>query len=522
MTANSLRDGVAARPMPAPGVVKANESPIALRALGWLRSRALFVMAVCAIVIVSLVAIPDHLAQDGWLALIAGRLIAAHGIPTHDYFTVMAHGVRWVDQQWLAQLVMYELVHIGGLQLMTVLYVLATSAAFAGAVAAGRALGGEDLDVLAVTLPGAFFYLVTAVSIRTQGLAYPLFVATLWLLTSDLRAAQRGRRVYWVLPLLVLWANLHGSATMGAGLAGLYGLIVLLRSVRSRGLGGLRDPRALLFIVASPLSLLATPYGAGMIHYYRVTLTNPEFGRIVTEWKPITSVPLLAIPLFVLAALIAVGVLLLALRARSGRAAWPPLYDTAVLAVLALGAVIAVRNVTWFGLALIILLPPLVTALRRGRAAPLRRSRVNLLMALGTMAVAALMAGSVLAQPASWFDSTYPRTAIPTLSRLIARDPHATIFADVRYADWLIWERPTLFAGRVAYDTSFELLTRSQLDAIAHLAARNAHVRAMLASYPIWMLYPANHETNRKLLRRPGVHVVSRSRRVIIATHGLG
>jgi hypothetical protein len=143
-------------------------------------------------------------------------------------------------------------------------------------------------------------------------------------------------------------------------------------------------------------------------------------------------------------------------------------------------------------------------------------------MALGTMAVAALMAGSVLAQPASWFDSTYPRTAIPTLSRLIARDPHATIFADVRYADWLIWERPALFAGRVAYDTSFELLTRSQLETIADIAARSTTVRAMLDRYPIWMLYPANHETNRKLLRRPGVHVVSRSRRVIIATHGLG
>ena len=520
MSANSLSDRPAAKPVRTPPVAESDGAHATVRATGWLRARALFVIAVCAIVIVSLIAIPHHLAQDGWLALIAGRLIVAHGIPTHDYFTVMAHGVRWVDQQWLAQLVMYELVRVGGLQLMTVLYVLATSAAFAGAIAAGRALGGEELDVLAVTLPGAFFYLVTAVSIRTQGFAYPLFVTTLWLLASDLRTAQRGRRVYWVLPLLVLWANLHGSATMGAGLAGLYGLIVLLRSVRSRGLSGLRDGRALLFIVASPLSLLATPYGTGMIHYYRVTLTNPEFGRVVPEWMPITSVPILAIPLFLVVALAMLATLLLTLRARSGRLVGPHLYDTAVLAVLALGAVIAVRNVTWFGLALIILLPPVVSGLRRGRAASLRRSRVNLLMALIMLVLAGLTTGTVLARPASWFDSTYPRKAIPTLSRLIARDPRATIFADVRYADWLIWERPALFSGRVAYDTSFELLTRSQLDAIANLAARSG--RATLARYPIWMLYPANHATNRKLLRRPGVHVVSRSRRMIIATHGLG
>jgi hypothetical protein len=522
MSDNTLRDRARVAALPTPLATPADRAGAAPRAIAWLTARALFVVGVCAVVILSLIGIPQHLAQDGWLALIAGRLIAEHGIPTHDYFTVMSHGVRWVDQQWLAQLLMYELVRIGGLQLMTVLYVLATSAAFAGAVAAGRALGGEDLDVLAITLPGAFFYLATAVSIRTQGLAYPLFVTTLWLLASDLRGTRRARRVYWVLPLLVLWANLHGSATLGAGLAGLYGLLVLLRSLRARGLRGLGDGRALLFIVGAPLSLLATPYGAGMIHYYRVTLMNPQFGRIVTEWKPVTSVPVLAVPLFVLVTLVALATLLLAHRARSGRAAPPALYDTVVLAVLALGAVIAVRNVTWFGLALIILLPPIVTALRHGRATPLRRSRVNLVAALAALALAAVITGDVLVQPTSWFESTYPRGAIATLSRLIARHPRATILADVRYADWLIWERPGLFAGRVAYDTSFELLTRSQLDAIADLAAPTANARATVARYPIWMLYPANRVINRELLRRPGVHVVSRSGRAIIATHGLG
>ncbi len=66
----------------------------------------------------------------------------------------MTHGVRWVDQQWLAQLVMYEVQHLGGLQLLTRLYVLVTVAAFAGAVAAARDLGAEDLHVLMATLPG--------------------------------------------------------------------------------------------------------------------------------------------------------------------------------------------------------------------------------------------------------------------------------------------------------------------------------------------------------------------------------
>ena len=41
--------------------------------------------------------------------------------------------------------------------------------------------------------------------------------------------------------------------------------------------------------------------------------------------------------------------------------------------------------------------------------------------------------------------------------------PHATVFADDRYSDWLLWEYPQL-AGRVAYDIRFELFTLDQLN----------------------------------------------------------
>ena len=127
---------------------------------------------------------------------------------------------------------------------------------------------------------------------------------------------------------------------------------------------------------------------------------------------------------------------------------------------------------------------------------------------------------AILGRPTGWFTSTYPTRAIPTLRALISRRPHVKILADVRYADWLIWEDPRLFSGRVAYDTSFELLNKSQLSAIADLAANDA--RRMLGGAGIWMLYPGNRSVNRTLLRRPDVHVVSRSKKVIIALHAGG
>lgn len=511
-----------------PGATTADHpSPLAgdlalVRIAAWVRARAMFVIAIGAVLIISLLAIPLHLSQDGWLALIAGRIVAAHGIPQHDYFSHMTYGARWVDQQWLAQLLMYELQRLGGLQLMTVLYVAITGAAFSAAIAAGRNLGGEDLHVLIAALPGAFFYLVTAVAIRTQGLAYPLFIATLWLLVSEARSPVRRRRVYLVLPMLVLWGNLHGSATLGAGLVGLYGLLVLVERVRSDGSRGLRDRRAWLLMVLAPLTLLATPYGSGMIHYYKVTLLNPQFGKMVTEWKPVTSVIGLAVPLFVMLAVSAAAIAVVLWRSRAGAGRRPTTFELLTLLVLAIGAILAVRNVTWFGLAVLALLPPILTQARGGRAAPLRRSRLNLLLALATSALVLVSTVVVLGRPSAWFTRTYPSSAIPTLRRLIARDPRARILADVRYADWLIWEDPRLFSGRVAYDTSFELLSRRQLAAIADLAANTTGARSLLDGYRIWILNPATRSIDRTLLRRPGVHLVTRTHRVIIATHRVG
>ncbi len=484
----------------------------AARARDWIEARALFIVAVSAVLILTLAGIPQHLAQDGWLALVAGRLVASHGIPHHDYFTVMAHGEHWVDQQWLAQFVMYELQRLGGLQLLTVVYVLITTAAFGAAIAVARRLGGEDLHVLAMLPLGAFFYLVTAVSIRTQGLAYPLFIATLYLLATDVRADTPRRRTWLVLPILIVWANLHGSVTVGVGLAVLYGLLQLVRYLLARVGGAQAVLQALAFVVIPPLTLFATPYGSSIVHYYRLTLLNSNFSKLVTEWRPVTSIPILAVPLFVLVAGAAYTLL------RTWRRT--PAFDALVLVALAIGAIDAVRNVTWFGLAVMVLLPGAVSKLRGGRPAPLRRARINRLLAI-TLATLALLTTLVIAtRPDKWFTSTYPARAIPTLERLIAADPQAKVFADVHYADWLIWEEPRLFSGRVAYDTSLELLSIKKLSAVGALAGfRGKGTPTVLKPYRIWMLNPTNKVGNRTLLAQPGVHVSLRSKLVLIATY---
>ena len=77
------------------------------------------------------------------------------------------------------------------------------------------------------------------------------------------------------------------------------------------------------------------------------------------------------------------------------------------------------------------------------------------------MLVAAFSA--VATRPESWFTARLPHAGGAAVARFMDAHPQATVFADERYADWLLWEYPQL-VGRVAYDIRFELFTLDQLN----------------------------------------------------------
>lgn len=475
----------------------------------WLQEQSLFVASVAAIAVVSLATVPLHLGQDGWLALIGGRYVASHGIPSTDTLTVLTHGARWLDQQWLAQLVLYRVDQLGGLFLYALVYVALTSLGLGLAIAAARSLGGTERTIVWVLIPAAFLYVAGSFELRTQGLAYPLFAAVLWLLAKEVRAPSR-RRVYIVFPLLVVWANLHGSVTLGVGLAILYGVSLIVEDIRGNGLRRIRK-RSLAFLFAPAICLLATPYGFSIISYYHETLLNPTFSQLIVEWRPVTSVFVLAVPCLGLAA----GMIWM--LGRSGRRT--PLFDHLALVMLAAGAVFAVRNISWFGLAAAMLLPACLAGLVKDRRPAPRRPGVNRVLAALSLTAVAVAVVALAARPESWFERTYNHRTLASVEAIAKQQPRATFFADVRYSDWLLWHDPAL-AGRLAYDTRLELLTDRQLRAIAGLgeivAPRQYNV---LAPFTALVLDRSNAYT-KLLLSQPGARVVARNSDAVIALTG--
>ena len=300
------------------------------------------------ILLVSLVGIvllsvfgPSLVVGDTWLTLMAGREVVEHGLPSTETITVLGQGATWTDQQWLAQVVFYGANGLAGMRAVVLLDVLLVLLALAFATATARTSGASSrstflIGLLAV-IAGPWGW-----TIRAQSAALPLFAGALWLLVDASRKGVR-RRTLLVLPLLVLWANLHGSVVLGAGLTALLGIVELVRSRRLAWI-----PVAL--VVLAPLCVLASPYGTKLVDYYNLMLVDAPFAPILREWQ--WSSPSATTALFWFLAL--VGALLLAFRRCRSRLT---VYELAVLAVTFVGAVQAVRGVIWFALACAAILP---------------------------------------------------------------------------------------------------------------------------------------------------------------------
>ncbi|HEX6490228.1 MAG TPA: hypothetical protein VF002_02500, partial [Gaiellaceae bacterium] len=289
---------------------------------------------------------PYELVGDSWLTLASGREVAQHGLPQHDQLMALSHGARWVDQQWLAQLVFYELTRLGGIQAAACLHVFLLVSAFALAVAAARRRGCSGAVIFGAGLV-CLFLAPWAWQLRAQSFAFPLFVGTLWLLCADSRSPSR--RVLLVVPLLALWANLHGSVVLGAALALLAGLTIVYGRLRTGAALAAWKLRAGVLLLA-PLAALCSPYGLALPGYYHHMLGSPLLRRFVQEWGPTTLAKAwLFYPL----------VLLVAWLLRRNGAALSGFERAALLATSLLGF-LALRHVVWFELTTLMLLPLLV------------------------------------------------------------------------------------------------------------------------------------------------------------------
>ena len=425
---------------------------------------------------------PATFVQDSWMTLVSGRELAEHGLPSRDHLTVMASGHRWVDQQWLAQVIFYQASRVG-LGLVVGVYLLAVGAAFALCADLARRHGASSGAILA----GGILAAVDApwgLQLRAQALALPLFALTIWLLGRD---PQLGRAsTLWVIPALCLWANVHGSVTLGALIVALCGLAELIRS---------RRRRAAAFVVLAPAAVFASPYAPRLAGYYRRLLFDPPFGRQIVEWERTTPSGKTAV---FFAVAIASLVLVFLRRDRLSANGW------IILAVTLASAVDAIRGIVWFGFAAFAIVLPLT-----GRASSRLEGSAATALVAASAAVVAIALAFAVTRPQSRYESRFPAPLV----RIVRAHPAAVVLADAQTADWLLWKLPAL-RGQVAYDVRFELLTRAQFDRVPAFYTSKPGWESLADGYGIVVDSP---EQVTRLVRAGGWRAIYRHGTIAVA-----
>ncbi len=209
---------------------------------------------------------------DTWGHVLFGRIMLRTGhVMRHEIFSYSAAGRPWIDHEWLSEIVMaafYNAMGVIGLKLMKFLCAGAAMLLLGAAVAESGAGTSLQMGVLMAVA----FALQLQIQFRPQLFDY-IFLAALLALFA--RARSRGQAPMWIaVPMMALWANLHGGFFIGIVVLGLYAGTALLIDLWN-GAGTSRGLRLLLLALAASLITLVNPYGAGEWRIVAHTLRNP-------------------------------------------------------------------------------------------------------------------------------------------------------------------------------------------------------------------------------------------------------
>ncbi len=232
---------------------------------------------------------------DTWWHVATGESILNHGaIPKQDVFSFSAPGIPWSAHEWLTE-VLLQLAHrLAGWSGIVLLTGIAAGGALAVVAArASRALAGAPL--LVVTL---LSYSLIAPSLLARPHIFGLLFLAIW--TSGLLAARDADRAPspFLLPLMLLWTNMHASFLLGLALMGPFALEALIKAPAGNRFGVFKS-WTLFGLAAVALALVNPQFYDAFL--YPVRVMNLRLLSGIVEWRPASFDHVEAIEIVILA-----------------------------------------------------------------------------------------------------------------------------------------------------------------------------------------------------------------------------
>ncbi len=215
-----------------------------------------------------------------WQITVGQWIIDHRAVPETDVYSFTMRGQPWISTQWLAQVLYAKVFAIFGWSGPVVLAAGAISATFAllAKFLSRRLSESATLVFIAAALALTVPHLLA----RPHVLALPVMVA--WVGGMMAAADRRRAPSFWLLPLMALWANLHGGFVFGLVLIAPIALdAVVSAEPRLRRTLVLRWAA---FGLAALLTSFATPYGWNALLASQKILALGAALPLIMEWRP--------------------------------------------------------------------------------------------------------------------------------------------------------------------------------------------------------------------------------------------
>lgn len=412
---------------------------------------------------------------DAYWHIVTGRWILAHGyVPTHDLFSFTMRGAPWIAQEWSGEVLIaaaFALAKWQGLVLLTAA-LFALSVAYLARFLLVRM---EPMHAVVLTVLAACM-MFTYIIVRPYEIAWP--IAALWTGALVDHCERQCGPPWWLLGVMLLWANLHGSFILGLGLATVIGAEAIAGAkVQWRPAcmqwGG--------FIAVAFGCAMLNPQGFELLIYPFHLLAMHALGQL-TEWQQ---------PSFQHLQVLGLWMIVMLLLAFAGRIRLPFLRSVLLVGLIYI-ALQHVRNVSLLGLLAPFLVARPIANLWKEQSARLTdesaldrvfsalAGRGNMVALGATIVLSGVIGISIVRigepKPPAQFT---PRVA---LNFLISRQPNARILDDYNFGGYLIFRGiPVFVDGRA--DMYGDRFCQRYFSVVR--LAENGNVDALLDKYRI-------------------------------------
>ncbi len=246
-----------------------------------LSPRRLFVVILwCGLLILPVHEIVD---PDYWWHLRTGQqILQQSALPHADIYSFTSAGKPWITHEWLSEVVMYSAYRVGGHAGVLLMFALIVAAAFG--IAYSRSPGKPFVAGFAVLL-GALASMPT-LGARPQMFTV-LFASIFLAVLRDYMYGGHAGTTWWLVPAMLLWANLHGGFVAGLGLIVLtcIGLVLEEHSGNVNAGPIRRKLRPLFYVLLACTAVVAiNPNGLRLYAYPLATIRSSASNLYITEW----------------------------------------------------------------------------------------------------------------------------------------------------------------------------------------------------------------------------------------------